>query len=190
MIPITDKDQADNYPPSGLKLKIAVMLLGITLLVDSPPCSARAYRCTDANGNISYSQTPCSAGQTGARMHGVGTSKITDREACSLVRGFAAESFAKLRQGTEPSLLIDKYGGPGYINPLTLNVINFVSGFRLSEDIPVMKVSGLAYNKCINGGFGKLERSSLPVEMLPSEDPTPQMANPGQFPHTTPTNAR
>lgn len=153
---------------------LAAMLLGITLLIDSSPCTARAYRCTDANNNISYSQTPCPAGHKSATMHGVGKTRMVDREACTSVRKFAGKSFGKLSGGTEPSLLIDKYGGPSYIDHLTLNVINFVSGFRLSGNITAMKVGTMAFNKCLNGGFGKLQAKTLPVEMLPPEETTPK----------------
>ncbi|TCK18615.1 uncharacterized protein DUF4124 [Thiogranum longum] len=143
------------------------VLLAIALLVASHPVAARVYRCADASGSVSYSQTPCTAAQTGAQMRGVGARKTTDREACAQVRNFASKSFGAIKQGAEPSRLIDKYGGPGYINPLTLNVINFVSGFRHSQDIASMKVSALAFNKCVNGGFGKLSITGLPPEMAP-----------------------
>jgi len=177
--------------PGAFSLKIAVMLMSAALLINSSPCEARVYRCTNASGNISYSQTPCPAGQTGAKMRGIGTTKVVDREACSLVRSFATESFNKLRGGTESSQLIDKYGGPSYIDTLTLNVINFVSGYRLSEDISAMKVSGLAYNKCVNGGFGKLQRDNMPTEMLPPRVPASQPPVPGQAPpQIAPENER
>jgi len=174
-----------NNSNGTFSLKAVAMLFGFALLVDTSPCTARAYRCTDAGGNVSYSQSPCAASQTGARVYGVGTTTVRDREACTLVRSFATESFGKLQRGTEPSTLISKYGGPGYIDPITLNVINFVSGFRFSTEVPASKVGGLAYNKCKSGGFGKIQTSDLPVEILPhvdevdeaTESPTPM-----QFP--------
>lgn len=170
---------------SKFSLKAAAMFFGFALLVDTSPCTARAYRCTDAGGNVSYSQSPCAASQTGARMHGVGTTTVRDREACTLVRSFATESFGRLQHGTEPSTLISRYGGPGYIDPVTLNVINFVSGFRFSTEVPASKVGGLAYNKCKSGGFGKIQTGNLPVEILQpvgEVDKAAESPAPMQFP--------
>jgi hypothetical protein len=103
-------------------------------------------------------------------MSGVGATTARDREACALIRGFATESFVKLQSGTEPSALVGSYGGPGYIDPITLNVVNFVSGFRFSKEIPASKVGGMAYNKCESGGFGNVQTSDLPVEIRPPAD--------------------
>lgn len=153
-----------------LALRIAFGLL----LVGSSPTFARAYRCTDADGNTSYSQIPCTAGQTGDRVHGISSGKIVDREVCVHVRRFASESFDKLKDGMEPSALIGQYGGPGYINKVTLNVINFASGFRYNKNVSALKVGTIAYNKCTNRGFGNLQTSELPAELLPAVNPVPE----------------
>lgn len=161
-------------------LKTTAIILGLALLADSSPCAARAYRCTDSQGNITYSQSPCSGDQTGSSILGRASTISGDREACTLLRDFAAKSFDKLKRGAEPSALIDEYGGPGYIDRLTLNVINFTSGFRFTKQLPVSKVSVLAYNKCKSGGFGRIRAGDLPPEMLPPETQTSEP--PKQFP--------
>jgi len=171
-----------NNSNGKISLKAAAMLFGLALLVEASPCTARAYRCTDAGGNVSYSQSPCASSQTGARIHGIGTTTVGDHEACTLIRSFATESFGGLQRGTEPSMLVDKYGGPGYIDPITLNVINFVSGFRFSKEVPASKVGGMAYNKCKSGGFGKIQTSDLPVEILPSVNEATESPIPMQLP--------
>lgn len=163
-------------------LRLATIFLGLVLLLDSSPGSARAYRCTDADGNVSYSQIPCAADQKSAKVHGVKTASVTDREACTHIRRFAAKSFGQLRSGKESSVLIDEYGGPGYISPITLNIVNFVSGFRFNKDVSALKVGAMAYNKCSNSGFGKLQTSDLPDEILPSYGQAAGMPMPGQFP--------
>lgn len=163
-------------------MKAVVMLVGLALLVHVSTCEARAYRCSDTDGNVSYSQSPCSSGQTGTRLRGVGTSTVKDRKACSLVRNFAAESFEKLKRGTQSSMLVDEYGGPGYIDPLTLNVINFVSGFRFSKEVAARKVGAMAYNKCRGGGFGAIQIGDLPIEILPPDDQTTELPGAERLP--------
>jgi len=158
-------------------LGITLILFGLALLGNSSPAFARAYRCTDANGNISYSQSSCMAGKTGERVHGISTGTTTDREVCGYVRRFASESFDKLKKGMEPSVLIDQYGGPGYISNVTLNVINFVSGFRYNKNVSAQKVGAIAYSKCSNRGFGNLQVSELPPEIRPTEDPVPETSD-------------
>ncbi len=173
--------------------KAIPLLLGSVLLLGNAPCEARVYRCTDASGNVSYSQTPCPADQTGAKVRGVNTAAATNPEACTHVRNFAAETFRKLKNGREPGMLIDEYGGPGYISPVTLNVINFVSGFRFNTDISSLKIGAMTYNKCTNRGFGKIQTSELPPEILPNQDQMqelpPSMLFPSQStPGTAPYN--
>jgi len=160
-----------DYSNSKISLRMAAMLFGVTLLINSPVVFARAYRCADTSGNITYSQSPCAANQTGSRMRGISTSKNSDRKACTHVRRFATESFEKLQDGTEPSMLINEYGGPGYISPITLNTINFASSFRFNKNVSARKVGAMAYNKCANRGFGKIQTSDLPDEILPPRKP-------------------
>lgn len=161
-------DNDAHYRRHCLLLRPA--LLCMVMLMASYPVSARIYRCAGPDGNISYSQTPCASGQTGKRMHGIGSKTTVDRDACGPVRDFATKNFNAIKRGAEPSRLIDKYGGPGYINSLSLNIINFVSGFQHTPGIPAMKVGALAFNKCANGGFGQLVQRNLPPEILPPAD--------------------
>ncbi len=104
-------------------------------------------------------------------MHGVGSTTSVDSGACSHIRTFATASHDKLRRGTGPSRQIEQFGGPSYINKITLNVINFVGGFRLNKYVHAMQVGGMAYSKCLNGGFGRLQSSDLPAEILPLDLP-------------------
>ncbi len=171
-------------------LRAIPLILGAALFLVNAPCEARVYRCTDANGNVSYSQAPCPADQTGAKVRGVNSARATDPEACTHVRNFATETFRKLKNGKEPGMLIDEYGGPGYISPVTLNVINFVSGFRFNTDISSLKVGAMTYNKCSNRGFGTIQTTELPPEMLPNQDQMQEMPPSMLFPtQSTPGTA-
>ena len=162
-------------------LRFSPALICVVLLVASHPVTARVYRCTGPDGNVSYLQVPCPAGQTGNKMHGIGSKTAIDRDVCALVRDFAVKNSDAIRQGSAPSRLIDKYGGPGYINSLSLNVINFVSGFQHMPEVAAIKIGTLAFNKCTNGGFGQLESNTLPPEIRSPSD-TGTSSNPTASP--------
>ncbi|MEE9425260.1 MAG: DUF4124 domain-containing protein [Methylococcales bacterium] len=171
-----------------LQPQIAVLISGIVLLMAATPSMARAYRCTDSNGSISYSQSPCTGAQSSTELRGLKQTKRHNHDVCREARRFAIGIFAELRGGIEPSELIDEHGGINYINKSVLSVINYVSSLQFSQTLSAPKVGGLSYNKCRSGGFGEILADDFPKQ----EEPASQLQQaapagnyyPGQAPLT------
>lgn len=150
--------------------------IAVTGLVCHGTVEARAYRCTDAQGKVSYSQSPCPADQQSDRMR-VGGGPRQDRDLCLLARNFAELVFTGLRQGMEPNEVIEEHGGVNYINPPTLSVINFAAGLRYNDQLTPRRVASLAFSRCSEGGFGKLQPGDLPE---PEVEATAGLGGPGR----------
>lgn len=154
-----------TYPSLLRALPLAALLL-----IPLDPAQAAVYRCKDASGATTYSQTPCKTGQTSQSMNHVQrTADPAMTSACSAAQRFAEVVYEKIQTGAAPDAVIDEYGGVNYINSATLNIINYIGTFRHQTETPVYQVSKLARSKCHNGGFGRFAASDLPLQ----EDPMP-----------------
>lgn len=142
--------------PAGMSL----VILAAALIV-SPAGEARVYKCKDAQGNVSYSQTGCPSDQAQKKMHVPGGSGA-DAETCGFVGRAARDLMRRLRGGKASDEIIASHGGPNGINPRYLSVLTYVNGFRHHEDISLTRVGQLASAKCRGGGFGRITLNDLP----------------------------
>ena len=150
----------------------AVLALSLGLVVTAS-AEARVYRCTDADGKISYSQVPCPAEAKSDTMR-LGNKERQDRDLCKLARDLAVSAYEDIRAGSEPGAVMDDYGGVDYITPATLSVINFAAGFRYNDDLNAQRVGAMAFARCREGGFGQLSPGDLPEperEVMPGVPP-------------------
>ncbi|MBI5460736.1 MAG: DUF4124 domain-containing protein [Gammaproteobacteria bacterium] len=161
----------------------SVRLTGGLLLITLLTCQtawARAYRCTDAAGQVSYSQVPCTASQQGAQMRGVEEGQKQDRDLCRTARDLAMSAFEDMSNGIEPDAVMDQYGGVNYISHAALGVINFVASLRYNQDLTAQRVGSLTFARCREGGFGTLSEGDFPEiepDAAPPQEgqPSPQM---------------
>lgn len=160
-----------------------ILSFGLIAAFAMSNAQAGVYRCKDANGATTYSQTPCKAGETSQSMNHVQrTANPEMAEACSLARDFAGDVLTLMQSGAGSDSVIDQYGGVNYIAAPVLNIINYVSTFRLQKDTSPSKIGSLTYTKCRNGGFGKFQPQELPnyePPMQPAMAPPPATQQPG-----------
>ena len=146
----------------------------LLLLLLPPDSEAAIYRCKDADGRTTYSQSPCPSGHTENQMRGLSSvSGSAGINGCSLVRSFAEDSFRRIRDDVTIDELLTEYGGVNYVSPVVLNIISYINSFHLNGNISQEKVGRLAHAKCSNGGFGKFKPEDIPVPEIPEEtDPS------------------
>ncbi len=145
-----------------MDIRHAVWFMGLSAMLLSSVAQARVYRCTDADGKVSYSQLPCPVDQQAAEMRGVGGFKEHNRELCGEARDFSAQVFGEMNGGIEPGAVIDRHGGINNINAATLSVINFTASLRFNKDITPQQAGALSFSRCLGGGFGELRAGDLP----------------------------
>lgn len=133
-----------------------------SLLLTSIHAQARVYKCEDASGAMTYSQTPCITGSSQKTLVSPAKSG-TSADVCIQVGTVAQGLYSEMKRGKDASALIEKHGSVSGINPRLLNIINYVSGFRYNTTVSGKRVGQLANTKCKNGGFGNVSMDDLPI---------------------------
>ena len=147
-------------------VKLVVSLIGMVSLLLSMHTNARVYKCKDAEGNITYSQTTCVASSEQKQLSSSRKAKTVDGATCSMVGQAAREVFADVKSGKDADAIFQVYGGLNGINPRMLNIINYVGSFRLHDNIRSERVAQLSTGKCRSGGFG-----AITVDDIQFQDP-------------------
>ena len=147
--------------PRFFRSAICVVMLSL-----SSHAIAKVYKCKDADGNISYSQSPCVASSEQKQLSNSTKTSSVDATTCSMVAQAAREVFSSVKRGKDAQAVFQVYGGLNGLNPGMLNLINYVSSFRLHDKISGERVAQLSAGKCRSGGFGPIT-----VEDLQFQDP-------------------
>ena len=122
---------------------------------------AGVHKCTDADGNIMYSQTPCDA-QGSANVNMAGFSSQSTELDCSYANRFALSTARRMRIGTGPTELFNLYGGLDELSRGALGVINYVYSFLTSSDVSVEQIATFTEAKCQAQSLGVVNCTALP----------------------------
>jgi len=146
--------------------KTACIACSLVLLFSSVYANAGVYKCIDADGNITYSQTTCTASSAQKKLSNTVKTTPVDAATCRMVGQAAREVFSSVKRGNDTQAVLQTYGGLNSINPRMLNLINYVSSFRSHDKIGGERVGQLSESKCRSGGFG-----AFTVDDLQFQDP-------------------
>jgi hypothetical protein len=130
------------------------------------PLFAAAYKCTDENGNISYSQMPCETDQKAMRLDSSGV-RGTDTQVCAQTPQFTEQVVVKMRAGNDSTGVIAEYGGLEGISKPALSIINYIYTYKLSPNMTPERIGALVLRKCNNQAFGEVTYADIPG----AEDP-------------------
>ena len=140
-------------------------MLAILMFADG--AFADIYKCTDADGNVAYLQTPC----TNQEVEKVGPSAAeSTREAmdCSYANRFALSTARRMRSGVRSSDLFNLYGGVDALSVGTIGVINYVYSYRTNDDVAVERIASLTQAKCRARSLGDVSCEALPLSYTES----------------------
>ena len=144
----------------SLSLIVVVLLFGLQWF---PDAVAATYKCVDANGDVTYSQTPCKRNQTTDKKLSGNENPIV-MEDCKYSGAFAQLAFRHMRSGLNTQQLYDRYGGINSISQATLGVINYVYAFKHSTAMRPARVAELTIARCNAQAFGKVSCEDFPME--------------------------
>ena len=139
----------------------AYVVVALCALVAPGDAGADVHKCSDADGNIMYSQTPCDA-QSSANVNMAGFSSQSTEMDCSYANRFALSTARRMRVGTGPTGLFNLYGGHDELSKGALGVINYVYSFLTSSDVSVEQIATLTEAKCQAQSFGIVNCKTLP----------------------------
>ena len=146
---------------AGAQVNKAYVVVALCALVASGDVDADVHRCSDADGNIMYSQTPCDA-QGSANVNMAGFSSQSTELDCSYANLFALSTARRMRVGTGPTELFNLYGGIDELSKGALGVINYVYSFLTSSGVSVEQIATLTEAKCQAQSLGIVNCTALP----------------------------
>lgn len=145
-----------------------IQLFGaLFLLAISADSSAGVYKCVDADGNITYAQTPCPNQKT-TTVHTAASNAGKDALDCEHANRFALTVARSMKSGRSSSDTYMKYGGVDSMSKAAVNIVSYVHSFQHSDDISVDRIAALAGNRCQARAFGAASCESLPVSFTDS----------------------
>jgi len=146
---------------AGAQVNKAYVVVALCALVASGDADADVHRCSDADGNIMYSQTPCDA-QGSANVNMAGFSSQSTELDCRYANRFALSTARRMRVGTGPTELFNLYGGLDELSKGALGVINYVYSFLTSSDVSVEQIATFTEAKCQAQSLGIVNCAALP----------------------------
>lgn len=146
-------------------MRVALIALWLVLSVTPADVSAQVFKCKEADGTLTYSQTPCAT-------EDVAVVKIADAESepleCGYANKFAFATARTMQGGVPASEIFRTYGGLDALSKGSLGVINYVYSFRTADDVSAERIAGLAEAKCEARSFGDVTCETLPRAFVES----------------------
>ncbi len=139
---------------------IAVITSLLTLGLSA--AHADIYKCTDADGSITYAQIPC-VNQETENVNSSGVVIETSEIDCSYADRFALATARRMRVGMSSSELFEFYGGIGDLSKESIGVINYVYSYRTNDAVTVDRIAELTLAKCQALSLGNVSCEVLPT---------------------------
>lgn len=137
--------------------------LAAAMLLCSQPTLADIYKCVDADGLIAYSQAPCPGKPQLVKVDSQSASTDAVALDCRAAYRFAYETAQSMQSGTSSADAFDRYGGLDSMSRGSLNLINFVYGYRASNSMTAERIAGLAKSMCQSNSLQNVSCDDLPI---------------------------
>lgn len=127
--------------------------------------AAKVYRCTDASGNVSYSENTCKQANKSSQVKigdAAESGENNSTAICEQVAKIAKRYYPKMRGKKEITHVYNELGGRDSLSNGAVRVIKYIASFRYNDSISTSRVVELTQKNCQRGGFGKLEDSDMP----------------------------
>jgi hypothetical protein len=121
---------------------------------------AAVYKCKNAAGAVSYSQTPCPVQENTVRVTRKSKSASVD---CWYANKFALATAEDMQNGVASDQLFDEYGGLNALSKGTIGLISYVYSHRSNDAVSAQRVAGLATARCQARALGDVSCEALPM---------------------------
>lgn len=150
-----------------LSLATIQLLSALFLLAISADAGAGVYKCIDADGSITYAQTPC-PDQVTTTVQTASSNRGGEPLDCEHANRFALSVARSMKNGSASSDTYMKYGGVDAMSKAAVNIVSYVHSFQHSNDISADRIAALSGNRCQARAFGAVSCESLPVRYTDS----------------------
>ena len=131
----------------------------LVVLLAGASASADVYRCTDASGSLTFSQTPCAGGAERVNLDATKSKSATE---CRYAEPFARAIGSMMRRGMEKDDAMEEFGGADEFSRGALRLVNYVYQYRNTSSMSVDRIVTLTSTQCETGTLGDVSCSALP----------------------------
>lgn len=124
---------------------------------------AQVFKCVAANGELTFSQTPCPEEDSKVTVQKTVTSSSSEPDACQYAHRFALATAEEMQAGTSSAAVFDRYGGLSALSRGSVSLISYVFQYRTNKDVSAERVAALSVAKCRARSFGDVGCEELPV---------------------------
>lgn len=121
---------------------------------------AEIFKCEEADGTLTFSQTPCSKEAPVTVKTSAGD---TSEFNCSYANKFAFATARTMQSGVPSNEVFNRYGGLDALSKGSIGVINYVYSFRTNDEVSAERIAGLSQAKCKARSFGDVSCDALPL---------------------------
>ena len=140
---------------------VALLLSGV--LLGTPDAAADIYKCKEADGSLTYSQTPCPDNDTNVLVTESGTERIIEQRDCRHAHQFAMSTARSMRDGAASTDIFDHYGGVDSISNGSIGIINYVYIYRTKTNVSIERIAALVESQCESGTMPQVTCADLPI---------------------------
>ena len=140
-------------------MRAVPIALLLALSVSPAELPAQVFKCKEADGTLTYSQTPCATEDAAAVKVSTAATEPPD---CSYANKFAFATARTMQGGMSSAEIFRGYGGVDAMSNSSLGIINYVYSFRTASDVSAERIAGLAQAKCEARNFGDVNCEALP----------------------------
>ncbi len=151
-----------------MKQLMVLGLLGVSALLTlslSSPAQARVYKCIDASGGTTYSQTPCPVQDQTADVLASVQSKAKSLD-CRIAQNFTRRTAGDMKNGATADQVFNQYGGIDALSGTSIALINYIFSHRQNVDTSAARITALTVSRCQVGSFGPVGCNHFPYEFI------------------------
>jgi len=149
-----------------LGLGTCVIAIGsMSMAILPTKVQAAVYKCTDANGAVSYNQVPCVSVTQTETVLTTKTPKKANVD-CRIANNFARKIATGMRMGQGSREVFDSYGGIDALPSTSVGIISYVYSHKGNVKTGAQRITALSAARCSAGSYGPVSCEDFPYEFI------------------------
>ncbi len=144
---------------------LSLALSSITTVSFPTTVSAAIYKCADANGGVTYTQTPCVGANETQKVLAENANKKPKVD-CRIANNFARSTAMAMRSGQSSGDVFANYGGIDALPRTSIGVISYVYSHKDNVNTDVNRITALSAARCSAGSYGPVTCDDFPYNFV------------------------
>lgn len=144
-------------------MRTALAAFLLMLAVSPVELSAQVFKCKEADGTLTYSQTPCSKDPE-PEVAAAPAEEPAEPLDCNHAHTFAFEAARSMQSGITSAELFQAFGGIDSLSRGAIGIVNYVYSFRTTDQVSAERIASLTEVKCQAQALGDVSCESLPQQ--------------------------